>query len=61
MTASIGLALGGADDPREAVIARADAALYAAKNGGRNRVVERRETASGDPFVFEREPELRAV
>ncbi len=37
MTASLGVALGGKDP--ENLLQRADAALYAAKDGGRNRVV----------------------
>lgn len=61
VTASIGLALCDAEDRREAVIARADAALYAAKNGGRNRVVERCEKADGEPFAFAPDRVLRAV
>lgn len=61
VTASIGLALADAGAPRETVIARADAALYAAKNGGRNRVVERRDTPSGEPFLFAPGAALRAV
>jgi diguanylate cyclase (GGDEF)-like protein len=38
VTASVGGALWRADEPNEAWLARADAALYAAKHTGRNRV-----------------------
>jgi PleD family two-component response regulator len=39
-TISIGIALfRGAEEPIEAALLRADAALYEAKRGGRNRVV----------------------
>ena len=38
MTLSIGVAIGGNDDTLESMLARADAALYAAKRAGRNRV-----------------------
>ena len=38
MTLSIGVAAGGSDDTLETLLARADAALYAAKRAGRNRV-----------------------
>jgi diguanylate cyclase len=38
VTLSIGVAAGGSDDTLESLLARADAALYAAKRAGRNRV-----------------------
>ncbi|MEW5848212.1 MAG: sensor domain-containing diguanylate cyclase [Myxococcota bacterium] len=38
MTASFGVAEQGGDETRDALIARADQAMYAAKQGGRNRV-----------------------
>ena len=38
VTLSIGVAAGGDDDTLESLLARADAALYAAKRAGRNRV-----------------------
>jgi diguanylate cyclase len=38
VTLSIGVALGTSDDTLESMLARADAALYAAKRAGRNRV-----------------------
>jgi diguanylate cyclase len=38
VTLSIGVAEGGSDDTLESMLARADAALYAAKRAGRNRV-----------------------
>jgi diguanylate cyclase len=38
VTLSIGVAVGGSDDTLESMLARADAALYAAKRSGRNRV-----------------------
>jgi diguanylate cyclase len=38
VTLSIGVAVGGRDDTLESLMARADAALYAAKRAGRNRV-----------------------
>ena len=38
ITASLGLAMAGAGESPEQLIARADAALYEAKRGGRNRV-----------------------
>ena len=40
VTVSIGLALADADDDVAAVLARADGALYRAKQTGRNRVCE---------------------
>ncbi|MFT3821023.1 MAG: GGDEF domain-containing protein [Rubrivivax sp.] len=40
VTVSIGLARAGSADVAEALLARADGALYAAKRGGRNRLVE---------------------
>ncbi|WP_335949014.1 GGDEF domain-containing protein [Salipiger bermudensis] len=61
VTASIGLALCAAEDRRETVIARADAALYAAKHRGRNRVVERCEEAGGETFALAPGRSLRAV
>ena len=39
LTVSIGVAQCGIDDTRASLIARADLAMYAAKHGGRNRVV----------------------
>jgi diguanylate cyclase (GGDEF)-like protein len=49
MTASIGLALAHDDEHSiEQTLARADAALYAAKRGGRNRVVISEEEAAAD-------------
>lgn len=38
VTVSIGIAVRGDDDDPESLLARADAALYAAKHGGRNQV-----------------------
>jgi diguanylate cyclase len=38
VTLSIGVAIGGEEDTLESLMARADAALYAAKRAGRNRV-----------------------
>lgn len=38
VTLSIGVAAGGSDDTLESLLSRADAALYAAKRAGRNRV-----------------------
>jgi diguanylate cyclase len=38
VTLSIGVATGGSEDTLESLLARADAALYAAKRAGRNRV-----------------------
>ncbi len=38
VTISLGLASRRGDEDAEAILARADAALYAAKNGGRNQV-----------------------
>jgi PleD family two-component response regulator len=43
VTLSIGVAAGGSDDTLESLLARADAALYAAKRAGRNRVVDANE------------------
>jgi diguanylate cyclase (GGDEF)-like protein len=37
-TVSVGLATGGADEPFHSLLGRADAALYKAKNGGRNKL-----------------------
>ena len=37
-TVSVGLATGGADEPFHSLLGRADAALYRAKNGGRNKL-----------------------
>jgi two-component system cell cycle response regulator len=42
VTISIGVTAAGASDDRESLLRRADAALYAAKSGGRNCVVARR-------------------
>jgi diguanylate cyclase (GGDEF)-like protein len=39
VTVSVGVTTSGGDEPVEAALARADAALYAAKAAGRNRVV----------------------
>jgi diguanylate cyclase len=38
VTISIGVALGRAEETLEALVSRADAALYAAKHAGRNRI-----------------------
>jgi diguanylate cyclase len=45
VTLSIGVAMGGDEDTLESMLARADAALYAAKRAGRNRVA----VDSGEP------------
>jgi diguanylate cyclase (GGDEF)-like protein/PAS domain S-box-containing protein len=50
MTASFGLAIGGANP--ETLIQRADAALYAAKRGGRNRVAVGAPSLAGKPSDF---------
>ncbi|HEV2285064.1 MAG TPA: GGDEF domain-containing protein [Steroidobacteraceae bacterium] len=47
VTLSIGVAVGGAEDTLESMLARADAALYAAKRAGRNRV----SVDSGEPVT----------
>lgn len=47
ITVSLGLTLAGRDDDSETLIGRADAALYDAKNAGRNRVEIRRSPAGG--------------
>jgi diguanylate cyclase (GGDEF)-like protein len=46
ITCSFGTAIYRADEPIEATIKRADEALYKAKNGGRNRVVQREDDLS---------------
>ena len=48
VTASIGVA-SGAEDGWEGLVRRADAGLYAAKEGGRNRVVAGPPAAVGSP------------
>ena len=55
-TVSIGVACGAPDASIDALIARADAALYRAKGGGRNRVEPEDETLS----EAERMPQARA-
>jgi diguanylate cyclase (GGDEF)-like protein len=45
VTASIGIATLGPDDTLERLVARADEAMYAAKQGGRNRVEAARAAA----------------
>jgi diguanylate cyclase len=47
VTLSIGVAVGGDEDTLESMLARADAALYAAKRAGRNRVA----VDSGEPVT----------
>jgi diguanylate cyclase (GGDEF)-like protein len=52
LTASLGIAEQAAGEGLEAAIARADAALYAAKRGGRNRVMAAPDPgAAGAPLV----------
>lgn len=48
VTASFGVVAGRRDDGWEALVASADAALYEAKQTGRNRVVARRHAEAGD-------------
>jgi len=59
VTVSIGVAMRDADDPsHEAVIARADAALYEAKRRGRNRVIGQGETGKS---IFIASAEIEAA
>ena len=54
VTVSIGVTASGGDEPAEATVARADEALFAAKQNGRNRVdsvggISRKERQEGSP------------